>query len=85
LTTERKRTRDRRKLSTGRPRNYRDLYKADPSATPAQPSAPTTISASSVEKVDWAREYAYVGHDLRRLGLVSMVLLALIVVAGFFF
>ncbi len=78
-------------VSAGRPRSYSELYKND--KTPPPPVVTTTgVNAQeprnpvsrSAEVVDWKGEYAYVLSDLRLLGLVSVSLLAIIVVAGFF-
>ena len=80
MATERKRARDRRSISTSRPRSYSQMYKKDAVGASPQPVAPTPVAATAAETVDWTHEYAYVAHDLRRLGIVSAILLALIIV-----
>ena len=86
MATDRKRSRARKSISTARPRNYSDLYKKDSSgaqivATPAGSPAPVV---KNVDEVDWQKEYVYVFSDLRQLVLVSGILFALILIAGFF-
>jgi len=78
-------------ISAGRPRSYSELYKNDTTApssialaTGAKVQEPRTTVSRSAETVDWKSEYAYVLNDLRMLGLVSISLLAIIVVVGFF-
>ena len=85
MATERKRARDRRSISTSRPRSYSQMYKKDAGGGSPQPAAPTPAAVTTAETVDWTHEYAYVAHDLRRLGIVSAILLAAIIVAGFIF
>jgi hypothetical protein len=84
MATERRRNRDRKSISTVRPRNYSDLYKN--SAATQVATTPTNVAPAlmTVEIVDWKHEYAHVASDLRRLLLVSTVLFAAIIVAGIF-
>jgi hypothetical protein len=86
MTTERKRSRSRRSTSTARPRSYSELYKreqATPGVTPA-PSAAPVAEPQVVQTIDWEAEYAHVGRDLRQLLIVSAILFAFIMIAGFF-
>lgn len=91
MATERKRSRERRSISSARPRNYSDFYKNDQSGasepTGANAASPTPVAATTLRgshAVDWTKDYGYVAHDLRKLLLVSGVLLALILIASFF-
>ncbi len=92
-TTNKKRVRAKSSASAGRPRSYSELYKNNNAAPAAQPglvstgktAEPRRYSApKSVEAVDWASEYKYVAKDLRLLGIVSVSLIAVIIVAAFF-
>lgn len=89
MATERKRTRERRSISTGRPRNYSDLYKNDHSGvtlTNAALGGTTTSGATLPAKetvIDWSKEYAHITEDFRRLLIVSAILFGLIIAAGF--
>lgn len=91
MATERKRNRERRSISSARPRNYSDFYKNDQSGA-TQPVAPgsnnptpvASMTARGSNTVDWTKDYGYVAHDLRKLLLVSGVLFALILIASFF-
>jgi hypothetical protein len=93
------RSRSKKSVSSAKPRSYSQLYKGDNTVpTTARDAAPSvaataaTKSASSdavsVEQSDdrsnWRSEYAYVVKDMRMLTIVSAVLFALIIVAGFF-
>lgn len=78
--------------SAARPRSYSELYRnsREGVATP-QPTneKQTTASVSSTpiirnEAPDLKHEYAYVMDDLRRLGIITGVLIAIMVVASFF-
>jgi hypothetical protein len=86
MATERKRTRERRGISTARPRNYSDLYKNDHSgvAVVNTPSPGATLAPRETTTIDWSKEYAYVTEDFRRLLIVSAILFGLIIAAGFF-
>lgn len=85
MATERRRNRDRRSISSVRPRSYSDLYKSDDTA---QVNTMAAVAGSAPGKssdvVDWQSEYGYVVSDLRRLLIVSGLLFAAIIVAGFF-
>jgi len=91
-TNNKKRTRGKVGISSASPRSYSDLYKNDNTvsapATQTASAAKATESryapAKSTEPVDWKGQYTYVMSDLRLLLLVSVVLVAIIVVAGFF-
>lgn len=85
MATERKRNRERRGASSARPRNYSQLYKPDatPPATPAR--AATQAAVKTAEAMEWTQQYAYVVGDLQRLLIVSGILFALILGAGFIF
>jgi hypothetical protein len=86
MATERKRSRSRRSTSTARPRSYSELYKreqATSNVTPA-PAEGVVVAPRVTHTIDWQREYADVGRDLRKLLIVSATLFALIVIAGFF-
>jgi len=86
MATERRRTRERRNISTARPRNYSDLYKGDNSG--AQAGASTSAAAATAVREssapDWQEEYAYIIGDLKRLLVISTILLTAIIVAGIF-
>lgn len=86
MATERKRTRERRSISTGRPRNYSDLYKNDHSgvAVVSRPSPNVTVAPREAATIDWSKEYSYITEDFRRLLIVSAILFGLIIAAGFF-
>jgi hypothetical protein len=85
MATERRRSRDRKSISTVRPRNYSDLYKNSSAmqVAPAPTSAAPGVALTS-EIVDWKHDYAYVANDLRRLLIVSAVLFTAIILAGIF-
>jgi len=92
-TTNKKRTRTKSSMTAGRPRSYSDLYKNDKVVPATQPGVlvvdkPTTqrryTAPKSPEVVDWKNEYFYVMKDLRLLGIVSLSLIAIIIIAGFF-
>ncbi|MCB0084916.1 MAG: hypothetical protein KDE47_28445 [Caldilineaceae bacterium] len=87
MATKKKRTTKRQSISSGNPRSYGDMYKGDttrqqPAATPTKATTPTVTAAA--QSVDWRTEYSYVLRDLRTLLLVSAVLFAVIIIAGFF-
>ena len=73
--------------SSAAPRSYSELYKNE-SVLPAEQvvgRAGVAAPAVAVEKtVDWAHDYAYVFRDLRHLSIVSIALLAIMLVIGFF-
>ena len=92
-TTNKKRTRTKSSMTAGRPRSYSDLYKNDKIVPATQPgmaavdktAAPRRYMApKSPEAIDLKSEYLYVMKDLRLLGIVSVSLIAIIIVAGFF-
>lgn len=89
MATRKKRTSKRQSISSGRPRSYGDMYKNE---TTRQPTTNTAVTASrstataaqAAENIDWRTEYSHVIRDLKTLLLVSAVLFAVIIVAGFF-
>lgn len=77
----------RHSVSSGNPRSYGEMYKGDrvvPSTvnTP-RPTSVQTVTAPEAS-VNWRQEYDYVIRDLRTLGIVTTVLFAVIIIAGFF-
>ena len=78
--------------SAARPRSYSELYRNSREGVAAPQSTsekPTTVNVSSSpisrnEPLDLRHEYAYVMDDIRRLGLITGVLIAIMVVASFF-
>lgn len=96
--SESKRSSSRRRSNRGgTPRSYGEMYKNDttipkaPTATVAkQPAStvatPTTakVAATTTDATNWRAEYDYVVRDLRTLLMVSAVLFAIIIIAGFF-
>ena len=48
-------------------------------------AAPATTGENPNGAYSWTHDYDYVKKDLRKLGIVSAVLFAAIIVAGFFF
>jgi hypothetical protein len=87
MTTEKRRSRQGKSISTVRPRNYSDLYKNDNSiaAPVGLNTSPTSPVTSKTTTVDWSAEYGYVAKDLRQLLTVSAILFVLIIVASFIF
>jgi hypothetical protein len=88
MATERKRTRERRSISTGRPRNYSELYKNDHSGVTVANTGPSLGSTGGAVApretvIDWSKEYAHIAEDFRRLLIVSAILFGLIIAAGF--
>lgn len=89
MATRKKRTTKRQSISSGRPRSYGEMYKNE---TTRQPAANTAVAASrstatvaqATDNIDWRTEYSHVIRDLKTLLLVSAVLFAVIIVAGFF-
>lgn len=85
MATERRRSRDRRSTSAGRPRSYSQLYKNDNTVPATDVAALTPAVATTPNQVAWSDEYRYVAADLRRLLLVSGTLFAVILLLGFIF
>jgi hypothetical protein len=92
-TTNKKRSRSKSSINTGQPRSYSNLYKNDnvapqTQAGPVSTNKPTEArrytATKSPEAIDWKSQYTYVMSDLRLLGIVSVSLIAIIIVAGFF-
>ena len=75
-------------VSSAAPRSYSELYKGQSSLAEsrveARPATDAEPAAAVEKKVNWAQEYGYVFRDLRHLGIVSVVLLAVMLVIGFF-
>ncbi len=91
-TPNKKRTRSKSSISTARPRSYSEMYKND-TTVPAQAATTAAVAktsearyapAKSASEVDWKEEYRYVMSDLRMLLIVSVILIAIIILAGFF-
>ena len=76
MSTSRQSGRNRKNVTpiTGKTQATASSAAASESSTPA-----VTTGAYS-----WTHEYDYVKKDLRKLGIVSVVLFAAIIVAGFF-
>ena len=97
-TSKRNRTSGKKQssVSSVRPRSYSDMFKdqADKNTLPAAEIKGSTSSRTSTrsntavlkgsESVAWESEYSYVLNDLRWLLILSVFLLSLIVIAGFF-
>ncbi len=74
-------------ISSGRPRSYSDLYRnsrdgVSVTATENGETAGVGVSAST-RNINWGRDYGYVVDDLRRLGIVTGVLVIAMIVVGF--
>lgn len=92
-TRERKRQRRTPSRASGRPTSYSQLYKDDNTKLASAPaaSARTARAGRTIgekkgsETVNWSEEYTYVLQDLRTLVVVSIVLFAVMIGAGFIF
>ena len=93
MAKKKNRSRSKKSVSSAKPRSYSQLYKNDhtiPAASSAATIAVEKKPATPVADVqtddrsNWKNEYAYVVQDMRMLTIVSVVLFALIIVAGFF-
>ena len=88
------RSRSKKSVSSAKPRSYSQLYKNDntipatanntATAAAEKKSATPTADVQTDDRSNWKNEYAYVVQDMRMLTIVSVVLFALIIVAGFF-
>mgnify|MGYP000900729273 CR=1 FL=1 len=83
-----KRRASRQGASTAAPRNYSEMYKGQ-SVLPEGPvgtrvAAEVEPVASTGKSLNWTAEYGYVFRDLRQLGIVSVALLVVMLVIGFF-
>lgn len=87
------RSRSKKSVSSAKPRSYSQMYKNDKtvpspveskSTTTAKKAATPAPEAPTDDRSNWRNEYAYVIKDMRMLTIVSVVLFALIIVAGFF-
>ena len=90
---ERKRTstrsRRRRKPNSaagGNPNSYKHLYQGG--ASQAQPDVDEVASSAATlgkgsDSVDWKSDYGYVIRDLRTLFIVSILIFAVMIGAGF--
>lgn len=85
-------TKRRSSVSSISPRSYGDMFKDQAGSntipTPsngkkAKSSAAASVTMKGSETVNWADDYSYVLKDLRWLLILSGVLLAAIVAAGF--
>jgi hypothetical protein len=87
MATKKKRPETKRQsVSSGRPRSYGDMYKNEttrPQISPV-PAATHVTATAATESANWHAEYDYVVRDLRLLLIVSAVLFAVIIAAGFF-
>ena len=73
-------------MAQNRPRTRRSTTRRTtrPEGT-RTPTVATTVAQVEVrppEVVDWRTEYAYVFRDLRQLGMVSVTIFALLLIAG---
>jgi hypothetical protein len=68
------------------PRNRKNVTpsaaKVQANAAPA--AAGETVAPATTGAYSWTHDYDYVKKDLRKLGIVSAVLFAAIIIAGFF-
>ena len=62
----------------------RNRRKSNAAAAPVPVAATTVDGAQSVSHERWQQEYGYVFRDLRKLGIVSAALFAVIIVLSFF-
>ena len=62
----------------------RNRRKSNAAVAPAPVVAKTVDTPQSVSHERWQEEYGYVFRDLRKLGIVSATLFAVIVVLSFF-
>ncbi|MEZ4619421.1 MAG: hypothetical protein R2867_28490 [Caldilineaceae bacterium] len=88
MATKKKRTTSRQSISSGRPRSYGEMYKNE---TTVQKPAVTNVGkqvaaqpTGAATTTNWRDDYDYVLRDLRTLLVVSVVLFAVIIIAGFF-
>ena len=76
--------------SAGNPRSYSDLYRnSRDAATSSEPtkagqSAASTVAVNRQTSIDWRGEYGHVLTDLRRLGVISGVLVVAMIIASYF-
>ena len=76
--------------SAGNPRSYSDLYRnSRAAATSSEPakagqSAASTVAVNHQTSIDWRGEYGHVLTDLRRLGVISGVLVVAMIIASYF-
>lgn len=78
--------------SAARPRSYSELYRNSREGVAAPQPTNDKQAAASVasmpinrnDPVDLKHEYSYVMEDLRRLGLITGILVAVMIVASFF-
>ncbi len=71
-------------MAQNRPRSRRSTTRSTTRRT-TRPIAAATVAqveARPEEVVDWKTEYAYVFRDLKQLGLVSVAIFALLIIAG---
>jgi hypothetical protein len=68
-------------MASNRPRSRRASTRRTTSVTPAAAATVEPVTGP-VKTLDWYAEYAYVIRDLRQLGLVSVSIFALLLIAG---
>ena len=85
-------TKKRGSVSSVSPRSYGDMFKDQPGGNTiptvsngkkGKASVQTSVAVKGSDTVNWADEYSYVLQDLRWLLILSGVLLAASVAAGF--
>jgi hypothetical protein len=74
--------RKRSQRSSGLQSSAVKVYPPSATASPKAPGEP--VEAKSSKEMAWQVEYAYIGKDLRQLGIVSGVLFALLLIGGLF-
>lgn len=78
-----------RGVSSGRPRSYSELYRNSKDAVgvsgvaSATSSGPSATVASRQENINWRAEYSHVIDDLKRLGIITSVLVIAMIAASF--
>jgi hypothetical protein len=80
MTTSRQTPRNRRNVT---PTASKSRTEGAVTSATGQPPAPEAAAQGGA--YSWTHDYDYVKKDLRKLGIVSAVLFAAIIVAGFFF
>lgn len=77
-------TNRKRSTRTSRSRRSSNLQSTAVRVYPTPGEETEAATPASSANVDWSREYAYVVKDLRQLSVVSVALLVLMLVVGFF-
>ena len=76
-------------ISSGRPRSYSELYRNSKDAAGTSGVASTASAVPGVgaatrqDNIDWHNEYGHVIDDLRRLGIITAVLVIAMLAASF--